>query len=538
MFNRLALPLVCAMLVASCDAADTPNPVSDTAAPLVDFTQIERPDVPTDWPCPPFTTFETVREKTGDSDGDNILDCQEEFLGSDPASTDSDNDTVSDLLERGDLTADMDRRGAESGDPPDGIIDPGQGLDTDGDGILDIVDTDDDGDGIPTAEEDLDGGVGFGNGNGDPLDDDFDGDGERNSLDPDDDGDFAIGSVEDVDGDGDPRNDDSDGDGIFNYADPDDDNDTAAGCEDEGDRLIDGSTINSSTTDLRDDADLDGVLNIFDEDDDGDGILTKDEDWTVPGDPCLSDIDRDRIPDFRDLDDDGDSIDSLMENRNGLGVLNNDSDNDGTPDFRDDDDDGDGVLTLREEPDGASEDAQDTDRDGTPDYLSTDDDGDGILTVDELPTAIDIDVDGIPDYLDADDDNDGCPTRLETAEGQKDENITPANCAWFDLTVNGTNFGDYTGERVYFALLDDQGQVVGVATALVGVANDFSISFPVALEANQSYSLDFYVDVNGDKSCAFGDDFPLRATGIQATSQAVVVDTTPSDANSAACQSF
>ncbi|ETX07607.1 MAG: hypothetical protein ETSY2_10265 [Candidatus Entotheonella gemina] len=101
----------------------------------------------------------------------------------------------------------------------DGNPTTGPPLNTDGDGMLDHLDTDDDGDGTLTANEDA-------NGNGDPTDDDTDGDGIPDYLDPADDG----PGPGDSDGDGvtddqecpsSPPCTDTDSDGIPNYNDPD-----------------------------------------------------------------------------------------------------------------------------------------------------------------------------------------------------------------------------------------------------------------------------------------------------------------------------
>ncbi len=122
------------------------------------------------------------------------------------AGLDSDGDGVLDLVEDRNL---------------DGDSNPATGppLDTDGDGTLDYLDTDDDGDGMLTASEDL-------NGNGDPTDDDSDGDGIPNYLDPDGTGmgpgdSDMDGVADDVECPSGPPCTDSDGDGIPNYNDPD-----------------------------------------------------------------------------------------------------------------------------------------------------------------------------------------------------------------------------------------------------------------------------------------------------------------------------
>jgi len=85
----------------------------------------------------------------------------------------------------------------------------GSPLDTDGDGIIDPLDSDDDGDGLLTTLEDI-------NGNGDPRDDDTDNDGipnylESSLLDQDQDG-----VVDELDSANDDPYNDQDGDGYAN----------------------------------------------------------------------------------------------------------------------------------------------------------------------------------------------------------------------------------------------------------------------------------------------------------------------------------
>ena len=99
--------------------------------------------------------------------------------------------------------------------------------DTDGDGILNFLDTDDDNDGILTMFEDygntdLTLGAANANGDGDPTNDDTDGDGIPDYLDTDDDNDGIATDQEypDVDGDGEAFGDDafdSNGNGLPDY---------------------------------------------------------------------------------------------------------------------------------------------------------------------------------------------------------------------------------------------------------------------------------------------------------------------------------
>jgi hypothetical protein len=110
-------------------------------------------------------------------------------------------------------------------------------VDTDGDGIPNLMDPDIDGDGIL---------------NGD--DPDVDGDGILNGDDPDVDGDGILnGDDDDVDGDGvgNDDDDDIDGDGILNADDPDDDGD---GVGDDMDQDDDGDGVDDNDDDGDDDA--------------------------------------------------------------------------------------------------------------------------------------------------------------------------------------------------------------------------------------------------------------------------------------------
>ncbi|KFI13238.1 hypothetical protein IX95_04635 [Vibrio sp. B183] len=139
-------------------------------------------------------------------------------------------------------------------------------LDTDGDGISDLVDTDDDGDGVNDSSDAF------------PLDasetTDTDGDGTGNNADTDDDGDGVNDSSDAFPLDASETT-DTDGDGTSNNADTDDDGD---GVNDSSDAFpLDAS----ETTDTDGDGDGDGVDDVNDafpldasetKDTDGDGI--------------------------------------------------------------------------------------------------------------------------------------------------------------------------------------------------------------------------------------------------------------------------
>jgi hypothetical protein len=178
----------------------------------------------------------------GDADGDSILNGDEAISGYEDADEDglpnyldldSDGDGISDVVEAGD---------DDPATPP---------VDNDGDGLPDFVDQDSDSDGIPDSLEGTD---------------DPDGDGAPNCLDQDSDGDGILDSVE---GTGDP-----DGDGLPNYLDEDADGDCIPDA-------VEGTG----------DPDGDGVPNYLDEDSNGDGV--------PDGEQCAT------PPDCEDADDDG-----------------------------------------------------------------------------------------------------------------------------------------------------------------------------------------------------------------------------------------
>jgi len=240
----------------------------------------------------------------------------------------------------------------------DGICDEyegkGSGLDTDGDGTPDYLDTDSDGDGIPDEVE-----KGWGGENAPPTDSDQDGtpdfqdeDSDNNGLpdadegqdDPDGDG---VGNYADMDNDGDFINDvvemgedpqnpvDSDGDGTPDYLDVDSDNDL----------IRDGH-------EGQEDTDGDGIPDYLDTDADGDGILDIVEAGDTDLDTAPQDSDDDGHPDFQDLDSDNDGLADGDEDLNADGYVDA-----GETNPRVADTDGDGASDLVEV--GAGTDPQD-----------------------------------------------------------------------------------------------------------------------------------------------------------------------------------
>jgi outer membrane protein OmpA-like peptidoglycan-associated protein len=293
-------------------------------------------------------------------------------------------------------------------------------LDSDGDGIADIVDLDDDNDGIPDSLE----------GNGLV---DTDGDGIVDSLDLDSDNDGLFDLVESgvsnpaaLDTDNDGRIDTSNSVGTNGLA------DTVETFTDSGilnynsGAVID--TDGDGVSDFRDlDSDNDGIPDVTESggsDPDGDGILgsgtpTVDSNGLATGSGLTPiDSDGDGIGDQLELDSDNDGINDLLE------AGGNDADNDGLVDgFSDNNGDGfdDGITSTSlplTDSDGDStpdyQDNDDTDNDGIPDSIDLDDDNDGIPDSLEGDGQVDTDGDGIVDSRDLDSDNDGVPDLIES----------------------------------------------------------------------------------------------------------------------------
>lgn len=97
---------------------------------------------------------------TGDSDGDGLLNGDEDDLGLDKLSVDSDGDGVPDEIEIGDVDAPQNTDGVDEIDALD-TDDDNDGIPTDDEGAFDVdadatpnyLDTDSDGDGAPDSEE-------------------------------------------------------------------------------------------------------------------------------------------------------------------------------------------------------------------------------------------------------------------------------------------------------------------------------------------------------------------------------------------------
>ncbi len=394
-----------------------------------------------------------------DTDGDGIADYRD---------LDSDNDGLNDVVEAGGLTdADSDGQADGTDGNGDGMIDLPQNdpVDTDSDGVDDYIDLDSDND---TVSDLLEGGSGAIDADNDGVADgpDSDGDGIVDNADGDSGfGDANSPALPDKDSGSDDDNapdyidvdDDSNGgaldlDGAGNgFLDTNNDgrldsNDTGAGVDADNDGIDDLVDEDDAVFGgLNNDKDGDGIDNSLDADDDGDGIPDG-----VEGNGTV-DTDGDGIPDSKDLDSDNDGIYDVVE-AGGLTDSNGDGRAEGV------DGNNDGMI------DTAQNTPLDTDGDSLPDFRALDSDGDGIpdnieaqATLGYTPpsgsvdqdgvdtaytvfpgalTPVDTDGDSLPDYRDLDSDNDGIDDATEVG------NIN-AGATYTD--VNGTlDFGVIT----------------------------------------------------------------------------------------------
>ncbi len=264
-----------------------------------------------------------------DTDNDSVINSQD---------LDSDNDGIPDLIEGG-----TDRALDENNN---GVID--NQTDTDGDGIVDVVDPDSGGSLATIPDTDTDGVVDY-----QDLDSDNDGisdlieGGTDRSLDSESDG--VLDTLIDDDGDGmldavDIYSQgvavtvpDTDGDNTPDYQDVDADNDGISDVvEGNVDRAGSLDADNNGVLDEQMDTDGDGMFDVVDPDNAGITV-------TVP------DTDLDGVPDYQDLDTDNDGLSDVVEgggddiDQNGQIDTNSlvdgtnlpDSDQDSVPDFRD-----------------------------------------------------------------------------------------------------------------------------------------------------------------------------------------------------------
>ena len=376
---------------------------------------------------------------------------------------DSDNDTISDLIE----TA----------------------ADYDGDSKGNWRDLDSDGDAIPDQIE----------GSGD-----LDVDGKRNFLDTDTDGDGLSDAVErGFDG---THPVDTDGDGTPNYRDLDSDNDCATDMHEQVIAAVDSSKPHANASDnctvagalvcdtstgtctagCAADSDCGGATSgricgasklcvdgCHGTGGNGCGTNTVCTSTTAAAGVCDPDTDGDGISDSRETaigsdpnnaDSDGDGIGDAIEAHGGVAT---DTDHDGTPDVMDLDSDNDSILDAVEK--GPTSTPVDTDSDGTPDYRDLDSDADGYL--DATEKSLDTDQDGTPDFRDLDSDGDTIPDLAEAGP-------------------NGAQPRDTDGDGVAdFRDLDSDGDTLSdVSEGIVDTDND---------------GVPNYLDLDSDNDCVF-----------------------------------
>jgi hypothetical protein len=353
-----------------------------------------------------------------DSDGDGLSDNLEISLGSDPNDADTDDDGVLDGLE------------------------PNPTLDSDGDGLINLLDVDSDNDGLYDGTE-----MGFDCSHpdtdpGPPSHCTADGDDGVTKTSPlkwdTDDGGVSDGSEDSnlngvVDAgetnptagngadDTNPANTDSDGDGlsdaleIFLGSDPNN-------ADSDNDGVLDGFEPNPS-----DDADGDGLINLLDVDSDDDGLYDGTEMGfdcshpdTDPGPPshCIPDGDAGATttnPLLKDTDGGGVSDGSEDANLNGVVDAGEADPNDASDDVNVVDSDGDGLsddleLFLGSDPNDA------------------DSDDDGLLDGDEHNPADNNDSDWFINLLDVDSDDDGLYDGTEAGKDCSHADTAPGHC--------------------------------------------------------------------------------------------------------------
>ena len=357
--------------------------------------------------CADMTLTAIWSADTTDTDGDGVIDSEEETGCAD--TKDCDSDGLTDDIDTDDLDADQDNDEVLDGDEESGCITV---ADCDSDGLDDFWDNDDsnpdqDGDGIEDGQESF-----FC-----MTDPDCDADGLTDGSDPD------------------PSNPDVDGDGVLDGGEQAPECVTSVDCDNDGlpdrediddlnadqdnDGVLDGDEQSLACA-IHTDCDSDGLDDNTDEDDldrdqDDDGVLDGNEE---SGCITAADCDSGGLTDDLDTDDlDSDQDDDgVMDGDEEEGCVTSvDCDSDGLNDDADTNDlnpdqDDDGIL------DGSEQDAScavssDCDSDGLDDNVDEDDlnpdqDGDGVMDGGEeegCVTSVDCDSDGISDYEDPND---------------------------------------------------------------------------------------------------------------------------------------
>lgn len=351
-------------------------------------------------PTPAVYTWEVVETTDDDGDDDGVTDTDETDLGSDPNDADSDDDGVLD------------------GDEPE------PGVDSDGDGLINVLDPDSDNDGLldgtelgtdcdhPETDASICRPSAPQHNPTDPLDSDTDdggaSDGSEDSN--------LNGAVDDAETDpsagngaDDAGNADSDDDGVSDTleetlgSDP-----TDADSDDDG--VPDGDEPNPSL-----DSDGDGLINVLDPDSDNDGLFDGTEMGLGCDDPatdnsrgrCIADADPDTTTSPLIPDTDGGGVRDGSEDTNLDGAVD-DGETDPTPGNGDDDD-----SIVDADDDGLSDDFEDT---VGSDPNDADSDDDGLLDGEEANPSDDTDGDGDINVVDDDSDNDGLKDGTEAGE--------------------------------------------------------------------------------------------------------------------------
>jgi hypothetical protein len=321
---------------------------------------------------------------------------------------DTDNDGIGNIIDDdddGDTVPDID---------DEFPLSPNEWIDTDGDGIGNNADMDDDNDTYYDVNDDF------------PFDDsewnDLDNDGIGDNSDPDIDGDGYNNTLDEFDNNPNEWT-DFDGDGIGNNVDMDDDEDGFYDSID--DFPYDDSEWN--------DTDHDGIGDNSDEDIDGDGYYNTLDDFPKNPNEWI-DSDGDSIGDNADMDDDDDGYEDSIDDFPLDDLEWNDSDFDGIGDNSDDDIDGDGINNTIDDFDYNPHEWLDTDADGIGNNADLDDDDDGYeddiddFTHDDSEYN-DMDYDGIGDNSDDDIDGDGIINAIDVFPNDAED--------WEDMDKDG-----------------------------------------------------------------------------------------------------
>lgn len=385
-------------------------------------------------------TLETGIDTDGDGYG-NFLDL------------DSDNDGIPDIIEAGGIDTNgngmIDTLIDVNGDGMDDTVanNPWANADSDGDGIINMLDLDSDDDGITDVVEangnDLDSNGQISSGIGSSISD-VDGDGLADAVDPD------YGSaplvISNTDTTGSPNyiDIDSDGDGIVDN--------------------IEGQLTSAYLAPTNIDSDGDGLDNMYDNVSGygGSGIIPIDTDT---GNFDYVDFDSDNDGDL-------DSLEGWDTDNNGLANINplgSDLDGDGLDDGYDNND-GAWIVTNGQTPgsfpnlDNTSTSQRDWreildyDNDGTTDIVDLDNDNDGIPDVTEISTSNggDTDGDGNVDERDLDSDNDGITDIVEAGgidtngDGKVDGMVDANNDGLDDnIAANPLPGGNFDGDPLW-----------------------------------------------------------------------------------------